>query len=153
MGYLLTKKAEATIEKTSLGIPYVKPDRETTGNILAGLTAGGGLAASGMFGDGLFKDKLLADANFRHAVRDDSMKLKKKILEMAGGDEGWLAKRLYKTVPGEVDRVPTLLNRIIARGSAYSAGFKHLKWPGKLKALGLLAAPIAAGGLVDAAIN
>jgi hypothetical protein len=151
MGYLLTKKAEATIEKTSLGVPYVKPDKETVGDIFAGLTAGTGLAVSGLLGDGLLHEKLFADGDFRRAVHKDFDKVFNKLIQKTGGDEGWLAKRLWKVVP-EKGYSPTLLGKILGKGTQFGAGFKNLKWPGKLKALGLVAAPLAAGGLIDAAV-
>lgn len=152
MGYLLTKKAEATIEKTILGIPYAKPDKETVGDILAGLTAGGGLAASGIIGNGLLREKLFANGDFRRAAEADANKALYKLVQKTGGDEGWLAKRLWKFVPEE-GIAPTVLGKILDKGALYGASFKNLKWPGKLKALGLVAAPLAAGGLIDAAIN
>ena len=154
MGYLLTKQADMVPDKTSLGIPYMKPtDSETVGNILGGGIAGGGLIGSAAIGNSLLEKKLRTDSSFRNAVTADSHKIGEKLIKMTGGDEGWLAKRLWKDVPGKLDIAPTALNKTIGKGIGFSAGFKNLKLLGKLKALGLLAAPLAAGGLIDAAVD
>lgn len=143
MGYLLTKQAVDSSDKESIDL----------GKFLGGGLAGGGLAGTLAVGNSLLDKKLRADSSFRNAVAADSAKMGEKLIKMTGGDEGWLAKRLWKDVPGKFDIAPTALNKIIGKGLGFGAGFKNLKLPGKLKALGLVAAPLAAGGLIDAAVD
>lgn len=143
MGYLLTKKAADSNDKGSIEL----------GTLLGGGAASGGLAVSGILGNNILQKKLLADSNFRNAVQNDANKIGKKLIKITGGNEGWLAKRLLKTAPGEISMAPTALFKTLGRGATFGAGFKNLKLPGKLKALGLVAAPLAAGGLIDAAID
>lgn len=151
MGYLLTKQADTVIDKTILGTPYVKPaDSETAGNILGGLVAGGGLAGAGAVGNSLFQKKLLNDMAFETAVDDDLQKVYNKITKSDKPFYKWLNKLIYKpALAGEA----TVLGKGIGKGIAFASGFRHLKLPGKLKALGLVAAPLAAGGLIDAAVD
>lgn len=143
MGYLLTKKAANSNDKGSIDL----------GKILGGGVAGGGLLAGKMVVDDAIKNKVLSNSGFKKAVEGDSQVILNKLIKMTGGDKGWLARNLWKAVPGESHYVPSLLNKAVATGTAYTAGFKNLKLPGKLKALGLLAAPLAAGGLIDAAVD
>jgi len=143
MGYLLTKKAADSNDKGSIDL----------GKLLGGGVAVGGLTGSGVIGNSILQKKLFTDSNFSNAVRDDANKIGEKLIKMTGGDKGWLAKRLWKTVPGEINVVPTALAKTLGRGATFGAGFKNLKLPGKLKALGLLAVPLAGGGIYDAAID
>lgn len=150
MGYLLTKQADVVYDKTPLGIPYVKPaDSETAGNILGGLVAGGGLAGTTAIGNSLYKKKLIKDRAFTTAVEDDLTKILQK-LDTDKPVHKWLSNLMFKPMP---DNPGIYKTRLLGRGAGLASGFKHLKLPGKLKALGLLAAPIAAGGLVDAAVD
>lgn len=155
MGYLLTKQADTVKDKTSLGIPYLKPaDSETAGNILGGLVAGGGLAGAGAIGDSLFKNKALSDMSYGTAVANDMTEAISKITKSDKPFYKWLNKLMFKpALAGEVLGETTSLGKIIGRGIGYASGFKHLQLPGKLKALGLVAAPLAAGGLIDAAVD
>ena len=59
-------------------------------------------------------------------------------------------KTIAKLIKGHLaKRAPELTGK----GIQLAAGFKNLRLPGKLKALGLLASPLAAGGIVDAAVD
>lgn len=150
MGYLLTKQADVVYDKTPLGIPYVKPaDSETAGNILGGLVAGGGLAGTTAIGNSLFKKKILNDKVYKRAIEKDMLKIMQNLHKSNGTVSKWLRESMFKSVPGSSFYKPTLLGR----GTLLTRGFKHLKLPGKLKALGLVAAPLAAGGLIDAAVD
>lgn len=141
MGYLLTKQAETNVQPA---------DSEIAGNILGGLVAGGGLAGTGAIGNSLFKKKLLNDAAFEVAVKGDLAKLTQKLYASDKPVHKWLFKHMFKPIPGN----PNLIrNTLLGHGATLASGFKNLKLPGKLKALGLVAAPLAAGGLVDAAVN
>ena len=146
MGYLLTKQADMVPDKTSLGIPYTKPaDSEIAGNILGGLVAGGGLAGSSAIGNSLFKNKLLNDKVYRDAVNMSTHKMVTNMSKSNNPVSQWLLKHMFKPGTSELS--------VLGKGTHLAHGFKALKLPGKLKALGLLAAPLAAGGLIDAAVD
>lgn len=150
MGYLLTKQADMVQDKTPLGIPYMKPnDSETAGNILGGLVAGGGLAGTGVIGNSLFKKKLLNDKVYNRAVMKDMLKIMQNLHKSDNAASKWLRENMFKSIQGSYSKNPTLLGK----GTMLATGFKNLKLPGKLKALGLVAAPFAAGGLIDAAVD
>lgn len=150
MGYLLTKQADVVPAETSLGIPYLKPtDNESVGNMLGGLVAGTGLAGAGAIGNSLFKNKLLKDKAFSDAVENNIDDVMQKLRKSNGKFSKWLLDHMYKAAPDKNFYTPSALHKGLKR----VVGFKHLKLPGKLKALGLLAAPLAAGGLIDAAVD
>lgn len=133
MGYLLTKKAETNVQPA---------DSETAGNILGSLVAGGGLAGTGAIGNSLFKKKLLNNAAYSNAVDEDTIKMMQKIYKSDNAIAKLIKGPLAKRTP-----------ELTSKGIQLAAGLKNLRLPGKLKALGLLAAPLAAGGLVDAAVD
>lgn len=143
MGYLLTKKAADSNDKITID----------SGKILGAGTVGGGLALGKSFVDKKLRKKFYSDLNFRNAFNADADALANKLIDATGGTKGWLLKNLWKAFPGESHYAPTRLGKLLSRGIGYTAGFKNLKLPGKLKALGLLAAPLAAGGVVDAVID
>lgn len=146
MGYLLTKQADVVYDKTPLGVPYVKPaDSETAGNILGGLVAGGGLAGTTAIGNSLFKKKLMNDAAYAENVINSVEKMSDRLAKSKNSAAQWLFKKL--STPD------TKISALLGKGTLLAHGFKNLKLPGKLKALGLVAAPLAAGGLIDAAVD
>lgn len=139
MGYLLTKQATDSSDKGSIDL----------GKLLGGGIAGGGLAGSLAAGNSLFQKKLMNDAAYAEKVLDSNINMVEKLQKSKNSAAQWLLKHLTKPVPGTDAMAPTLLSK----GMTLSHGFKHLQLPGKLKALGLVAAPIAAGGLINAAID
>lgn len=139
MGYLLTKQAADSSDKESIDL----------GKLLGGGIAGGGLAGTLAAGNSLFQKKLMNDAAYAGNVIESNMNMIEKLQKSKNSAAQWLLNHLTKPVPGKDALAPTLLGK----GMQLTSGFKNLKLPGKLKALGLVAAPLAAGGLIDAAID
>ena len=150
MGYLLTKQADAVSSPTPLGIPYTKiNDREVAGNVLGGLIAGGGLAATGTIGNSLFEKKYLNDKAYSRAIIRSEMKMMDKMNKSKSPIIAWLRDCMTKPVPGSSD----IKLSALGKGMHLAHGFRWLRGPGKLKALGLVAAPLVAGGTVATAIE
>lgn len=135
MGYLLTKQATDSNDKGSIDL----------GKLLGGGLTGGGLAATGAIGNSLFQKKLMNDAAYAGNVIESNMDLVEKLQKSKNSAAQWLFKKL--STPDSKTAA------MFGRGMTLAHGFKHLQLPGKLKALGLVAAPIAAGGIVNAAVD
>lgn len=135
MGYLLTKQATDSNDKGSIDL----------GKLLGGGLAGGGLAGSLAAGNSLFNKKLMNDATYAENVINSVEKMSDRLAKSKNSAAQWLFKKL--STPD------SKTSALLGKGALLAHGFKNLQLPGKLKALGLVAAPLAAGGLIDAAVD
>lgn len=139
MAYLLKCAASAETVPIANDSSWSSAEK---GALLGGLLTIPGLGYTGKKAINRFKDKLLND--FSYALRTGTSHLSQleTLKKLTGGNKSPFNWDNY-LVKGKLLPKLTPFGKGVNGASFALAGFRNLKLPGKLKALGLLAAPFA----------
>lgn len=113
------------------------------GALIGGLLTLPGMGYAGKKALERFKKKLLTDLKYAFNTGSTHFSQLASLRKATGGDKSPFKWSNYLTTAKSKIPKLTLLGKGVNGASLALAGFRNLKLPGKLKALGLLAAPFA----------